>query len=789
MLRKNLKVGWRNIWKNKLFSFINIGGITLGLAVTTLILFWIVDEVSFDKFHKNINQIYTVYEHQKYSDGQELFTGCTPFPLNNFLETTYPEIEKATTIYTFDKFPIKYRDKVFEDGPFIFTDNNFLQIFSFNIIEGDKNALTAPNKIILTQRIAQTLFGEEPPIGKIVKFNSEQAYTVGAIIENSGKHSTFNFNILVNKEYMVDNFGTNPESWNNNWPQTCILLADGTQHIELDKKIRSVCKENGQENTDLYLFPYKNERLYSYSGENNRISYIYLFIAIGIIIILIASINFVNYSTAWAEQRRQEVGIRKTLGATKSLLSAQFLYEKGMMIFISVLIAALLVFILMPLFGRISDKDLSFSLLQNRYILLLLGGIVLTTLLLSVVYPAFYISSFNPAQGLRKRLKKQTGTFNFRGLLVVFQFTLSIGLIICSITISNQLKFVNNYDIGYNRDNLIYLSLMGDATSKHEVLAAEIENLTGVISLAKADKLPFYGGNSTWGFDWEGKNPEKRVLINQMRVSPSYFETLGIQLTEGKTFSPIFEKVINVEEQKRFEVILNQEAIRSMEMENPIGKYFGLGDEIRASIVGVTNNFNFQTLKMGIEPMLLTPLIENPNVLIMRVNSAEFVQTIDEIKNIWAEIIPQMNCEVGFFDDQLESMYNSETRISGLFKYFTFVAIFIACIGLFGLSVYATERRKKEIGIRKINGSNVSEILALLNKAFVKWVVISFVIACPFAWIIMNKWLENFAFKTTLSWWIFVLAGILALGIALITVSWQSWRAATRNPVEALRYE
>ena len=788
MLRKNLKVGWRNIFKNKLFSFINIGGIALGLAITTLILFWIVDELSFDKFHKNIDQIYTVYEHQIYSDGQDLFTGCTPYPLNNFLETTYPEIEKATTTYTFNKFPIKYKDKVFEDGPFIFTDNNFLQIFSFNIIEGDKNALTAPDKIILTQRIAQTLFGDEPPIGKIVKFNSEQAYTVGAIIETPGKHSTFNFNILVNNKYIVDNFGANPDSWNNNWPQTCLLLADGTQPIELDKKIRTVGKENGQENTDFFLFPFKNERLYSYSGENNRILYIYLFIAIGIIIILIVSINFVNYSTAWAEQRRQEVGIRKTLGATKSLLSAQFLYEKGLMIFISVIIAALLVIILMPLFGRISDKDLSFSLLQNRYILLLLGGIVLTTLLLSVVYPAFYISSFNPAQVLKKRLKKQTGIFNFRGLLVVFQFTLSIGLIICAIAISNQLKFVNNYDIGYNRDNLIYLSLMGDATSKHEVLAAEIENLTGVTSLAKADKLPFYGGNSSSGFDWEGKEPEKKVLINQMCVSPGYFETLGIQLTEGKTFSPLFDKVINVEEQKRFEVVLNQEAIRSMEMKNPIGKYFGLGD-IRAEIVGVTNNFNFQTLKMGMEPMLLTPLIRNPDVLIMRVNPTNFVQTIDKIKSIWAKIIPEIKCEVGFFDDRLQSMYNSETRISGLFKYFTFIAIFIACIGLFGLSVYATERRNKEIGIRKINGSNVSEILTLLNKAFVKWVVVSFGIACPAAWFVMQKWLENFAYKTELSWWIFVLSGILALGIALITVSWQSWRAAIRNPVEALRYE
>ncbi|NQU51317.1 MAG: ABC transporter permease, partial [Bacteroidetes bacterium] len=783
MLRKNLKVGWRNIWKNKLSSLINIGGISIGLAVTALILFWIIDELSFDKFHTNIDQIYSVYEHQQYSEGQELYTGCTPFPLSNFLKTTFPEINKATTFYTFDKYPIKYNDKVFEEGPFIFTDNDFLEIFSFKIIEGDKDALTAPDNIVITRRIAQTLFGDEHPIGKIVKFNSEQAYTVGAIIESPGKNSSLNFNILVNKKYVVDNFGTNPESWNNNWPRTCILVADGTQHSELYEKLRNTCKENGQENTDLYLFPFEKERLYSYSGENNRILYIYLFITIGIIIILIACINFVNYSTAWAEQRRQEVGIRKTLGATKSLLSAQFLYEKGMMIFISVIIAALLVIILMPLFGRISDKDLSFSLLQNRYILLLLGGIVLTTLLLSVVYPAFYISTFNPAQVLKKRLKKQTGVFNFRGLLVVFQFTLSIGLIIYSIAISNQLKFVNNYDIGYNRDNLIYLSLMGDATSKHEVLAAEIENLTGVTSLAKADKLPFYGGNSSFGFDWEGKEPEKKVLINQMRVSPNYFETLGIQLTEGETFSPIFDKVINVEEQKRFEVVLNQEAIRSMEMKNPIGKYFGLG-EIRAEIVGITNNFNFQTLKMGMEPMLLTPLIENPNVLIMRINSAEFIQTIDEIKNIWAEIIPQMNCEVGFFDDRLESMYNSETRISGLFKYFAFIAIFIACIGLFGLSVYATERRKKEIGIRKINGSKVSEILTLLNKAFVKWVVVSFVIACPAAWFVMQKWLQNFAYKTELSWWIFALAGILAMGIALITVSWQSWRAATRNPVE-----
>lgn len=788
MLRKNLKVGWRNIWKNKLYSLINIGGISIGLWVTVLILFWIVDELNYDKFHENIDRIYTVYEHQQYSDGQELYTQCTPFPLSNFLKTTFPEVEKATTFYTFTKFPIKYNDKVFEGGPFIFTDNDFLKIFSFKIIEGDKDALTTPDKIVITRRIAQTLFGDEPPVGKIVKFNSEKAYTVGAIIEAPEKQSTLQFNILVNNNYMVDNFGANPDSWNNNWPQTCIFLAHGSLLTEIGNKIKNICKENGQDNTNLYLFPFRNERLYSYSGENNRISYVYLFIAIGIIITLIASINFVNYSTAWAEQRRHEVGVRKTLGATKTLLSGQFLYEKGMMIFIGVIIAGLLVLLSMPLFRQVSDKDLSFTILQNRNLILLLSGIVLTTLLLSVVYPAFYISSFNPSQALKNQRKKQTDVFNFRGLLVVFQFTLSIGLIICSIAISNQLKFVNNYDIGYNWDNLIYLTLMGDAKSKHEVLATEIQNLTGVVSLAKADKLPFFGGNSSSGFDWEGKDSQKKVLINQMRVSPDYFETLGIQLTEGKTFSPIFDKVINVEEQKRFEVVLNQEAIRSMEMKNPIGKYFGLG-EIQATIVGVTNNFNFQTLKMGMEPMLLTPLIQNPNVLIIRVSPTNFVQTVNEIKNIWAKIIPEMKCEVGFFDDSLQSMYDSETRISGLFKYFTFVAIFIACIGLFGLSVYATERRKKEIGIRKINGSNVSEILTLLNKAFVKWVVISFIISCPIAWLVMKNWLENFAYKTTLSWWIFALAGILALGIAIITVSWQSWRAATRNPVEALRYE
>ena len=785
--KRDLRLGWRNILKNKFFSFLNIGGVAIGIAVTTLILFWVVDELSFDKYNANLDQMYQVYEHQVYSDGQDLYTGCTPFPLANELKQTYPEIENATTYSNLGGLPVKYETTEYKDISLTIADKEFTNVFSFELIEGDLNAIEAPDKILITPKIAQLFFPNESPIGKTLTIYGSYNLTVGAIIDYPKNHSSTQFDILASIK-LAEQLGADLTRWGNNWPFTCLLLSKGTDANELESKLTGFLKEKGQE-TAIYLFPYAKRHLYSFSGENNRIQYIYQFLAIALIIVLIASINFVNSSTASSETRRPEVGIRKVLGATKINLTSQFFYEKGLMIAISIVLGAVLVLGFTPLFGQLSDKHISLSLLGNRYLILMLIGTILTTLVLSVAYPSLYISSFAPARVLKKTARKSANRISFRSLLVVVQFTLSIMLIICTIAVNSQLKFINNYDLGYNQNSLVYINLDDATKTKHEALSASLKNISGVESLTKADKLPFWGGNSSWGYDWQGKDPENKVLICAMHVDREYFKTLEISMAEGQSFSPSTELTKNSESEFSNEVILNQEAIRRMKMTDPIQKYFGRNGGDRARIVGVTKDFHFESLRTGIEPMVMLPLNDNPDVLIMRIRPENFSQTLAAIKENWKTIIPDSNIEIGFFDQRLQEMYNAELRISGLFQYFSFVAIFIACIGLFGLSVFAIERKRKEIGIRKVNGSKVSQILAMLNKDFIKWVLISFVIASPLAWYVMSSWLQNFAYQTELHWWIFALAGILSIAIALLTVSVQSYKAATRNPVEALRYE
>nr|WP_319570966.1 ABC transporter permease [uncultured Draconibacterium sp.] len=785
--KRNLRLGWRNILKNKFFSFLNIGGVAIGIAVTTLILFWVVDELSFDKYNANLDQMYQVYEHQVYSDGQDLYTGCTPFPLANELKQTYPEIKNATTYSNLGGLPVKYETTEYKDISLTIADKEFTNVFSFELIEGDLNAIEAPDKILITPKIAQLFFPNESPIGKTLTIYGSYNLTVGAIIDYPKDHSSTQFDILASIK-LAEQLGADLTRWGNNWPFTCLLLSKGTDANELESKLTGFLKEKGQE-TAIYLFPYAKRHLYSFSGENNRIQYIYQFLAIALIIVLIASINFVNSSTASSETRRPEVGIRKVLGATKINLTSQFFYEKGLMIAISIVLGAVLVLGFTPLFGQLSDKHISLSLLGNRYLILMLIGTILTTLVLSVAYPSLYISSFAPARVLKKAARKSANRISFRSLLVVVQFTLSIMLIICTIAVNSQLKFINNYDLGYNQNNLIYINLDDATKTKHEALSASLKNISGVESLTKADKLPFWGGNSSWGYDWQGKDPENKVLICAMHVDREYFKTLEISMAEGQSFSPSTELTENSESEFSNEVILNKEAIRRMKMTDPIQKYFGRNGGDRARIVGVTKDFHFESLRTGIEPMVMLPLNDNPDVLIMRIRPENFSKTLAAIKENWKTIIPDSNIEIGFFDQRLQEMYNAELRISGLFQYFSFVAIFIACIGLFGLSVFAIERKRKEIGIRKVNGSKVSQILAMLNKDFIKWVLISFVIASPLAWYVMSSWLQNFAYQTELHWWIFALAGILSIAIALLTVSVQSYKAATRNPVEALRYE
>jgi len=449
----------------------------------------------------------------------------------------------------------------------------------------------------------------------------------------------------------------------------------------------------------------------------------------------------------------------------------------------------MLVSLLLPVFRTVSGKIMIQDHIQNVYLILMLLVVLLIVIGLSAVYPSLYLSSMNTVLALKKAGNNKRRSLNLKSFLVVVQFVLAIILISGSIVISKQIKYVNNYDLGYNHSNLIFLELNGEAKNKYEVLKQELTGISGIESMTMSDKLPFWGGNSSWGHDWEGKDRENRVLICKINVDKNYFKTMGIKLVDGNYFPEKYDKVVKQEELSSPQVMLNKEAIKRMGIKNPVGKYFSPWGARKGTIVGVVDDFHFESLHAGVEPLLLLPLVENPGVIIARVNPKNFSQTINSIKKSWLKVVPQTACEIGFFDDRLANLYNAEMKISGLVNYFSLVAIFISCIGLFGLSLFIIEQRKKEVGIRKVNGAKTSEVMILLNKDFLRWVAISIIIACPIAWYAMHQWLQNFAYKTELSWWVFAVAGLVAVAVAVITVSWQSWRAATRNPLESLRYE
>lgn len=746
------------------------------------------DEMSFDRFHENIDQTYCIIEKQSYSDGQNFYFNNTPFALKDELISNFPEVSNASRTLWIGDRPMGYEEKILTTGSVAMVDPEFLDIFSFKLIRGDRGALKEPNTIMITEQVAQSFFGAADPLGKTLTMDGQYDFEIGAILANVPDNSTFRFNVLIPFVQMEKIFEQDINSWNNNWPRTTVVMKKDASVEDFEKKIENLCKEHGQESTTLYIKPLSKDHLYSNSGDSNKIQYVFLFIAIGVIILLIACVNFINLSTAKSEERAVEVGIRKVVGASRWSLVNQFFSEKFLLVLISLVISILLTALLIPLFNEISGKNLQFNLLQNPTLILIFLGVGLLSTLLSGIYPSLVLSAFSPVRALKSILtiRRKKG-INLRSALVIFQFSLSIILIVSAIVVLSQLNYIKSFNLGYESENLIYIEMPGQSKQLHEPFSNEILQIPGVTKLTKADKPPFWGGNSSSGYDWEGKDPESKVLICMMFVDKNYFDVMGIPFTGGKTFSDRFENY-SLDEVENVDVILNEEAIRRMKMEAPIGKYFGRGDT-DGTIVGVAQDFNFESLKSTVEPLVILPLQNEPNVIIARIQKDNIHETIESIEETWKKINPTSPFSFGFFDDRLQDMYRGEVRVSKLFRYFTAVAIFIACLGLLGLSSFSIQRKTKEIGIRKAVGASVSSIVILLTRDFVKWVLLAFIFACPIAWYTMQQWLENFAYKTELSWWIFASSGLLALCVALFTVSIQTVKASLKNPVDSLRYE
>jgi len=783
MFRNYLKIAFRNLFRQKVFSTINIVGLAIGLTCGILLSLWIFDEISYDKFHENGNNIYRVLEEQSYS-AQSMQVAVTPVPLAEAMVKDFPEIVYATRYDDNSGQVIEVGEKVFNEINGAFADAEFLKMFTFPIIKGSLTPFVDKNSIILTEKIAKTFFGETESIGQYVTM-FETDFKVTAIIQNTPGNSHLSFDYILPFQLLIDR---NPDldSWGSNSIYTYIQLKDNIPYMQMSKKIKNFLKENNEgASSDLYLQPVTEIYLHSVGlvadfGGMGDFRYIILFSIIAIFVIVISSVNFISLSTARYTKRAKEVGLRKVVGSKRSQLISQFLTESILLLMIALIIALIFVELCLPAFNNLAFKDLSISSLLEPVMFFGLTGFVLILGFLTGIYPAFLLSSFKPVTALKgSQISGSKGSL-FRKIMVVTQWSLSIILIIGTLMISKQLEFMKDKKLGFQKEQILFTNIndMEDlGVIKEELLKhPRVENVSATLA------LPHSIMNSSSGAVWEGKAEDVSLLIHFNIVDYDFIETFKIEMADGRSFSEEFSDTEN------FGVILNEEAIKQMELEDPVGKKYSAWG-MDGQIVGVMKDFHFKSLHNPIEPMIFMLLPDYLEYLVIRIDTADQENTIAFLEETMAKLDPEQPHQFNFFDTRYENMYRAEQHMGTILRLFTGLAIFIACLGLFGLSAFMTQQRTKEIGIRKVLGADIPNIIIILSREFTKWVIIANVIACPIAYLIINKLFQNFAYRTEMSYSIFGITILLSIIAAVVTVSFQTVKAAVSNPVEALKYE
>jgi putative ABC transport system permease protein len=772
--------------KNKVFSCINITGLAIGMACSILILLWVQEELSYEQFHDHIDDLYRVYWRMSYSGGQELITDNTAGPLAAEMKDEFPEVKDATRFLDAGSRTVRSGTQCFNEYGFCFVDPSFLGMFTFPLKTGNtKNALSEPFSILLTTEMSEKYFGDENPLGKVLTIDNRYDFKVTGIFEKIPKTTHLSFNFLVpfaqTKELVGDAF----DRYNRNWPRTYVRLEHGANIESFVEKLTAYVHRHIDDTYTYALQPVRQINLYTMTGQSGYIVYMYLFTIIAFCILLIACINFMNLSTTRSSTRAKEIGLRKVQGAHRSHLISQFFGESILLSFIALAFALILVKYGIPVLYSLSGADVSLDFMHNRFLVVMTLGIALITGSVSGIYPAVYLSSYQPITAIKGVLKKGTKGSRFRRILVIFQFTTSIILIIVMMVIHEQTGFMIHGDLGYDTDHLLYLVMRGDAYTRYEALQNELLKNPDIIHVTATSRLPISGGDSSSDYIWEGKDPEQRVLINRIHVDNDYFETMNIQMAAGRAFQQ--GKTLSPKDAP-IDFIVNEEAVRQMGLDSPVGAQFGMS-EYEGTIVGVAKDFHFSTLDEKIEPVVLVVNPERTRFLIARLNPENISETLPYIESTWQKTNSHIPLSFGFFDELLGRVYQSQRNLGLLFRYFSILALCIAGLGLFGLSSFSVTQRTKEIGIRKVLGASVSGIAFLLSKDLTRVVILANGVAWPIGYVITNRWLQNFAYRIEIHIWIFLLAGITVLSVALLTVSTQSIKAALADPVECLRYE
>jgi len=787
MIRNYFKIAWRNLANSKAHSLINIGGLSVGLACSLLILLWVQDERSVDGFHANGPQLFQLYErniHQGVTDA----TYNTQGLLADELKRKIPEVQYASGLEQNRPFTFEAGNKVLKmDGTYAGAD--FFKMFSYPIIKGTpESALNSANGLAISRKMAEAFFGSVgDAIGKTIRYENRDNLVVTAVFENLPANSSQQFDFLKSwKAFVAENAWVN--NWNSSSPSTYIQLRPGADPEKAAAKIRDFLgfyrPATAGLRTELALQPYTEKYLHSTFkngiADGGRIEYVNIFSLVAIFILLIACINFMNLATARSIKRAREVGVRKVMGAARASLIGQFMSEALLLSFISMLIAIVLVILLLPEFNSITGKQIVLQAGQPVY-WLALAGVLLLTGLLSGGYPAVFLSSLNPVRVLKGSLKFGQGAIFFRKGLVVFQFTLSIILIIGTIVISGQMDYVQNKNLGYNRENLLYIPLEGDLIKKYDLFKDEALKMSGVQSVSKMKESPTVIGHSKSDITWDGKDPNQPASISDATVGYDFVQTMKLQLAGGRDFSKEYADSANY--------LINETAAKKMGYQSPVGRALSMGDR-KGKIVGVLKDFHFNSMHEAIGPLVIR-LADNQKwgTILVRVQAGMTKKVLTRLEKISKELNPDFTFSYQFSDQEYAKLYNSEQVVNKLCNYFAFIGIFISCLGLLGLVMFTAEQRVKEISIRKVLGAKVGSLFGLLSSEFLILVLISLLIASPVTWYAMNKWLQGFAYHTTMQLWMFALAGGLIILIALATVSFHAIKAALINPIKSLRSE
>jgi putative ABC transport system permease protein len=786
MFKNYCKLTFRIISRNKIHSFINIAGLAIGMACCLFILIWVQDELSYDKFHENAPYLYRVEENLNVS-GRIYHVAFTPYPLAPALKADFPEIIEATQYVELGQGLIRYGEKAFYE-PGIAVTPAFFRMFTFPFVKGDsRTALDDPFSMVISEEIAQKYFGAVDPIGKVFSVNKEYDMKVTGVMKNVPSNSYLQFDMVL-PYALLEKLGTVNDSMGFNSILTFVQLQKGASFQQVNEKIRGFIKKHVQgSGTELELAPYSRIHLHEYFGygrDMGQIKYVYIFSLIAFFVLLIACTNFMNLSTARSANRAREVGVRKVVGALRSHIIRQFYGESVIYAFIALAFAVMLVALLMSPFNNLSGKELSLDILGNWQIILGFIGVTLFTGLVAGSYPALFLSSFQPVRVIKGILKPGGGSSLFRRILVVVQFALSIFLIIGTVVVYKQLYYMKNRDIGYEKEHLVYIQMKAETGKFHTALKNALVRDSRILGVTGSFYLPSNIFGSSSSADWDGKYPSQRVLISRCGVDCDFIETLGIELTEGRGFS----REYGTDQTEAF--IVNEEVAKLMGKKSVVGERFSLAGR-DGKIIGVMKNFHFESFRNKIEPLAvyILPPAWRFNYTLIRIPSENISASLDFVKETWQKVVPDFPFEYRFLDDDFEYYYRSEERMGDLLKYFSILAVLIACLGLFGLASFAAEQRTKEIGIRKVLGASLPQITLLLCREFFVLVLLANIISWPVAYFVMRNWLQDFAYRTNLGVFTFVMTMVLALVIALLTVSFRAVKAAVANPVDALKYE